>query len=111
LRNSKPSTAYRVRITTRAKRDLIDIHQRIGVPYSEAARTWYNGLRAAIRSLRDNPYRCPATPETEDLRNLLYGSRPYTYRVIYRVVDTQRLVSILHLRHSARQEFRTADLN
>jgi toxin ParE1/3/4 len=103
--------AYRVRITTRAKRDLIGVYQGIGAQYSEAARTWYRGLKVSIRSLRDNPYRCPATPESADFRQLLYGNRPHIYRVIYRVVESQREVKILHVRHGARQEFRTADLN
>ena len=95
----------------RAERDLLGIYQRIGAPYSEAGRTWYRGLKAAIRSLRDNPYRCSATPESEDFRQLLYGSSPHIYRVIYRVLDTPREVKILHVRHGARQEFRPADLN
>jgi len=102
--------AYRVRITARAKRDLIGIYQRIGAPYSEAALTWYSGFRAAIRTLRDNPHRCPATPESEDLRHLLYGNSPHIYRMIYAVVETQREVKVLHVRHGARQEFKTADL-
>jgi toxin ParE1/3/4 len=95
----------------RAERDLKGIYQRIGAQYSEAARTWNSGLRAAIRTLRDNPYRCPATPESEDFRQLLYGNSPHIYRVIYRVVETQRIVNILHVRHGARLEFKAADLN
>jgi plasmid stabilization system protein ParE len=95
----------------RAERDLIVIYQRIGAQDSKTALTWHNGLRAAIRTLRENPYRCPATPESEDFRHLLYGNPPHTYRVIYRVLETQREVRVLHVRHGARQEFRTADLN
>ena len=95
----------------RAERDLISIYQRIGAQYSEAARTWNSGLRAAIRTLRENPHRCPATPESDDFRQLLYGNSPHIYRVIYRVMDKQREVKILHVRHGARQEFRIADLN
>ena len=93
------------------KRDLLSIYQRIGAQYSEAARTWYSGLKAAIRTLRINPHRSPTTPEIEDFRHLLYGNSPHIYRVIYSVMETQKEVKVLHVRHGARQEFKTADLN
>jgi plasmid stabilization system protein ParE len=32
------------------------------------------------------------------------------YRVIYLVIERQKEVDILHIRHGARQEFKTADL-
>jgi len=54
-RNSKPSMAYRVKITLRAERDMAGIEERIGARFSNAAGTWYVGLRNAIRTLRDNP--------------------------------------------------------
>jgi toxin ParE1/3/4 len=99
--------AYRVKIMPRAQRDLLHLYHRIGVPSSEAAFTWYRGLRQAIRSLRENPRRSPATPENPGLRHLLYGNKPHIYRVIYRVVESRKEVDILHVRHGARQEFKT----
>jgi toxin ParE1/3/4 len=97
--------AYRVKITPRAQRDLLGLYHRIGARSSDAALAWYSGLRQAIRSLRDNPRRSPATPENPGLRHLLYGNKPHIYRVIYRVVERQMEVHILHVRHGARQEF------
>ena len=99
--------AYRVKITPRAQRDLLGLHNRIGARSSDAAFAWYRGLRQAIRSLRDNPRRSSATPENPGLRHLLYGNKPHVYRVIYRVVERQKEVEILHVRHRARQEFKT----
>jgi mRNA-degrading endonuclease RelE of RelBE toxin-antitoxin system len=32
------------------------------------------------------------------------------YRVIYRVVEAQKEVDILHVRHGAQQQFKTGDL-
>jgi hypothetical protein len=58
-----------------------------------------------------SPDRCPATPEDKGLRHLLYGNGPYVYRVIYHVIERQKEVDILHIRHGARQEFKPADLN
>jgi plasmid stabilization system protein ParE len=101
--------AYRVKIMARAGRDLMDLYQWIGVQSSDSAFAWYQGLREAIRSLRDNPRRCPVTPENRELRHLLYGNSPRIYRVIYRVVEKQKQVDILHIRHGARHALRPND--
>ena len=97
MRNSKPSMAYQVKIAPRAKRDLAGIYHRIDAHSSDAARIWYLGLRDGIRRLRDNPNRCPVTPEDAHLRHLLYGNKPHIYRVFYRVVDKHDEVDILHI--------------
>ena len=102
--------AYRVKIMPRAQRDLLDLYQRIDARSSDAALIWYRELKEAIRSLRDNPQRCPETQENKDLRHLLYGNRPYVYPAIYRAVERQKEVDILHVRHGARQGFKTVDL-
>jgi plasmid stabilization system protein ParE len=77
---------------------------------SDAAAIWYRGLRDAIRTLRNGPNRCPAAPEDDDLRHLLYGKKPHVYRVIYRVLEHHKEVEVLHIRHGARQAFRAGDL-
>jgi len=93
--------AYRVKITLRAERDLARIEERIGARFSDTARTWYLGLRSAIRGLCDNPNRCPSTPEDGQLRHLLYGNKPH----IYRVVEKREDVKVLRIRHGAQREF------
>jgi plasmid stabilization system protein ParE len=50
------------------------------------------------------------TPERGDVRHLLYGNRPHVYRVIYRVIEKQKRVEVLHIRHGARQEFGADEL-
>jgi toxin ParE1/3/4 len=102
--------AYRVRIMPRAKRDLSRIYDWIGARDSDAAFAWYCGLSDALRTLRNAPNRCPVTPETADLRHLLYGSKPNVYRVIYRVSERQTQVDILHIRHGAQGPFARGDL-
>jgi toxin ParE1/3/4 len=101
---------YRVRIMPRAQRDLSGIYDWIGALSSEAALAWYQGLRDAIRSLRNTPNRCPVTPEDRNLKHLLYGSKPHVYRVIYRILEKPKQVDVLHIRHAARQEFITTQL-
>src|SRR5206468_652161 len=77
LLSSKQSMAYRVKITPRAQRDLFDLYHRIGARSSTPALNWYRGSWHAIRSLRDNPNRCPVTPENEHFRHLIYGAKPH----------------------------------
>ena len=103
--------AYRVKIMPRAGRDLTELYQSINAQSSEAALVWYRGLKKAIRSLRDNPHRCPATRENKDLRNLLYGNRPFVYRVIYRVTEKPKERDILQIRQGARKEAETLDID
>jgi len=94
----------------RAPRDLSTLYDGIGAGTSDAALSWYRGLRDAIRTLRNGPRRCPVTPEASDLRHLLYGNKPHIYRVIYRVLEKQKQVDVLHIRHGARQEFKSGEL-
>ena len=94
----------------RAQRDLSGIYARIGGRSSDAAGTWYRGLREAIRTLGKNPNRCPTTSEDPGLRHLLHGGKPHIYRVIYRVLEKQKQVHVLHIRHGARQEFKADEL-
>jgi plasmid stabilization system protein ParE len=101
---------YRVKVMPRAERDLAGIYDWIGAHSSEAALAWYQGLKHAIRTLRSSPNRCPVAPEDRNLRHLLYGSKPHIYRVIYRILEKQKQVDVLHVRHGARQEFKAGEL-
>ena len=96
--------AYAVEISLRAERDLL--YAAIDAADSRAARKWYLGLRDAILSLNENPNRCPRTPENPRLRHLLYGHKPYVYRVIYRVEEKHARVTVLHVRHGARESLK-----
>jgi prevent-host-death family protein len=72
-------------------------------PNSDAALKWYRGFKQAILSLEEQPNRCPVTPENDKLRHLLYGNKPHIYRAIYRVLEKQKQVEVLHIRHGARR--------
>ena len=99
--------AYLVNITPRAERDFASLYWKIHAEESEAALKWYRGLKAAVLSLEERPNRCPVTPEKAELRHLLYADKPHIYRVIFRVVEKQQRVDVLHIRHGARDKFRT----
>jgi plasmid stabilization system protein ParE len=102
--------AYLVSITSRAQRDLVSLYEEIDVENSDAALKWYFALNDAVLSLEQMPNRCPVTHENAELRHLLYGHKHHIYRVIFRVLEKQKLVELLHIRHGARRRFKTADL-
>jgi len=102
--------AYLVKITPRAERDLAQWYRQINAEYSDAALEWYGGIKEAILSLEQQPNRCPLTRKTDKLRHLLYGHKPHVYRVIYRVLEKQKQVEVLHIRHGARRKLKPSDL-
>jgi plasmid stabilization system protein ParE len=97
--------AYRVELTARAGHDLRRIYGRIDAEDSAQARAWFNGLEKAVLSLNDHPSRCSPTPENAELRHLLYGEKPDTYRVIFKIDESSGSVSVLHIRHGKRRPF------
>jgi toxin ParE1/3/4 len=102
--------AYLVNITSRAERDLEHLYIEIDAASSDAARKWYKELKKQILNLEALPNRCPVTPEKKTLRHLLYGRKPNVYRVIYRVLESRKVVEVLHIRHGARKRLRGSDL-
>ena len=101
--------AYLVNLSTSAQRDLAQIYRRINADDSDAALKWYRGFKQAILTLEEQPNRCPVTPENDKLRHLLYGNKPHIYRAIYRVVEKQKLVEVLHIWHGARAGFKGSE--
>ena len=61
-------------------------------------------------SLSHQPERCPKTLESDLYRHLLYGNKPHMYRIIFRILEKQTTVEILHIRHGARKRFKSAEL-
>jgi toxin ParE1/3/4 len=101
--------AYRVELTDRAAQDLRHLYRIINAEHSAQARIWFNRLEQAILSLDEYPTRCPVIPEDPNLRHLLYGRRREVYRVIFAIHDTAGCVSVLHIRHSARDKYQPDD--
>jgi toxin ParE1/3/4 len=99
-----------VNITLRAERDIEHLYFEIDAEGSAAARKWYEGLKRQILTLEKLPNRCPVTPEKKTARHLLYGRKPHVYRVIFRVIESRKVVEVLHIRHGARNKFRASDL-
>jgi len=97
--------AYRVELTERAARDLRSLYQFIKAEDSIQARVWFNRLERVILSLDENPARGRVIPEDATLRHLLYGRKRNLYRIIYTINEREHTVTIVHIRHGARDAF------
>jgi plasmid stabilization system protein ParE len=92
----------------RAEQDLEAIFQYIQAESSIPANKWFNGLVEAIESLSEHPQRNPAIIEDPSLRHLLFGNKPHISRIIYSIDFSKKQVNVVHIRHHARDEFRTS---
>jgi plasmid stabilization system protein ParE len=102
--------AYLVRTIPRAERDLDAIFGYIEADSSVTAFKWFAKLIAAAESLSELPNRNPKPHEDPTLRQLLFGSKPHIYRVIYLVDEPLQRVDILHVRHHSRDAFNPPDV-
>ncbi len=101
---------YQVDFTDRADRDLELIYANINAEHSVAALKWYRNLKRSIDTLEKLPNRCPITRKQNELRHLLFGNRPHVYRVIFRVVENEKRVLVLTIRHAVRRKLKLVDL-
>ena len=98
--------AYSVELTVRAERDLAALYLAIDAENSQTAARWYRRMKQAILSLEELPARCPVTAESPRLRHLLFGRKPHVYRIIFRVVEREKRVQVIHVRHGAQRNFK-----
>jgi len=95
---------YRVEFSTKVEAEILASAAYIAGDSPENAAAWLDGIYEAIASLSRLPKRCGLIREHEEfsveLRELIYKS----HRIIF-TVDADK-VRILHVRHSARREWR-----
>jgi plasmid stabilization system protein ParE len=97
---------FRVELSEQAQRDVSAIYLWLcSEQAGDAGERWFRALRTAIRSLADLPARCPLAAENRDasveVRQLLYGRRPHTYRILFAIEGD--VVQVLHVRHARRR--------
>lgn len=98
--------SYRIEISSVAEAEADAIFLRLSqVLSSEQASQWYGGLLEAIESLSTMPKRCAIAKENEyfsqEIRQLLYGRRRNTYRILFAVLEELSTVRVLHIRHTS----------
>jgi plasmid stabilization system protein ParE len=102
---------YRVAFDPLAEIEALDAAAYIARDSPRNAARWYEGLQKAIKSLSLFPHRCAVAPEAKylarELRHYIYKS----HRVIFEIVEDDRLVRVLHIRHSARRAMGEPDAN
>ena len=102
--------AYLVNLTARAQRDLAHLYGEINAEIRSRAE-----MVSRAQGGDPQPGRTakPLPRDTRErrLRHLLYGNKPHIYRVIYRVLEKQKQVEVLHIRHGARRASRRPDID
>jgi plasmid stabilization system protein ParE len=97
---------FRVEITRTAAREIEERYDRINEQGRNSADKWRAGLIEALGALGANPEMYPEAPEAEwygaGLRELYYGKRRNTYRILFEI--RENVVYILRVRHG-RQDF------
>jgi len=78
------------------------IYKRIEAETAAQAAQWFDRMEKAINSLEAYPHRSPVTLEDRVLQHLLYGKKPYVYRIIYEIEEDTSRVYVLHLRPPGR---------
>ena len=97
--------AFEVRSTPKAEQDLVAILDwLITEQAGEAGLRWFLELEAAVASLASLPRRCRLAAESRffpfEVRELLYGDAPNTYRILFTIEGD--VVHVLHVRHGRR---------
>lgn len=77
-----------------------------------AATRWFDRFQTALEKLQHRPERCPRAREHSkcdvDLRELLFGKKPYVFRVIF-VIEPDK-VRVLRVRRAQRRSLMKAEL-
>jgi len=97
--------AYAVNITPRAERDLADLYDKINAEESEVALSWYRGLTELHSQSGRESEPVPRDRVERKSQASAHGNKPRIYRVIYGVIEEERRVQILQIRHGARRRF------
>ncbi|MEZ5691908.1 MAG: type II toxin-antitoxin system RelE/ParE family toxin [Rickettsiales bacterium] len=106
--------AYKIIIQPQAEADVEFIYGYVAAFSLISARKWRMGVFSSIASLSVMPNRYSLILESEDfeyeIRHLLYGRNTSCYRIIYHVVEEDKEVRILTIRHASRQPLDIEDL-
>jgi plasmid stabilization system protein ParE len=102
---------YEVVVQRSARHDIQAMHEWISEQAPVTADRWLDRLETAIKTLKQNPQRCPLAAECHrlsvDVHQLLFGKRPFVFRVLY-VIDPPN-VRVLCVRRAQRKALTTGD--
>jgi plasmid stabilization system protein ParE len=103
---------FSVQISAKAEADIDAALTWVMAQAPMTAQRWFNRLLAAVKTLESMPERCPLATEAADLgielRELLFGKRRGTFRILF-TVDAS-IVHVLHIRRATRGPITQADI-
>jgi plasmid stabilization system protein ParE len=103
---------YDVVLTQNAKSNLRSYYEHAAQRAPATAARWLDRFEQALDSLAVNPQRCGLAPENDlvdiEVRQLLFGKRPHTYRALFTVDGDQ--VQVLHVRRATMDNATADDL-
>ncbi len=103
---------FAVRMSPRAEADLEEACAWAAQHAPVTAAEWRNRFKDALLSLAEHPERCPLAAEDRrlycGLRQLLFGKRANTYRVLFTISEST--VRILAIRRASRRAITRKDL-
>ena len=106
--------AYRVDLSRNAAADLDALYIFLAERAPSQGIAWFNSLERAILALGQMPRRYRIAAESLDpdqpVRVLHYGRSPHVYRVFFTIDERAKVVTVLHIRHGARQRPTPGDL-
>ena len=80
-----------------------------------ALSAWFNGIVAAIKTLRDASQRCPLAEESQhfqaEVRLLLYGKRSRRHKIYFAIHKETKTIRVFHVRHWARKSADTGKID
>ncbi len=109
---SDESRAFEVVLSPIARDELLEAYLNAAQHAPGPAAKWLDRFEAAIAGLADNPGGCPVAREAErtghELREMLFGKRPNTFRVLFRVEEL--VVQVLRIRRGSRRPLTPGDI-
>ena len=100
---------YRVIITPRAAGDLEGIHDFISKDSVQNADAMVNRLLGALEPLKEFPHRTVVAHQSPRLKFPVRSLPVRPYIIFFRVLEDQKVVRVLHIRHGARRPPRGPD--
>ena len=94
---------FRVIITPRAADDLADIHEYISKDSEQNAAAMISRILDALELLGDMPHRTIVHPQSPKSKCPVRSIPVRPYIVYFRVIDSERVVQVIHVRHGARE--------
>jgi plasmid stabilization system protein ParE len=102
-------SVYRVILMPRAGHDLEQIYDYIAADSPANAAAMIRAILDAIEPLKQFPHRTVVTRQSAKLRRPVRSLPVRPYVVYFRVLDDERVVRVLHVRHGARRRPRKFD--